>query len=305
MDPMILVAGNVNLETQLRVEDGFPIEYSKSRFAFFGVSDHISGVAYNIASGLAVLGHRTGLLTMLGTDSLGALIKDELERTSIDVRGVRRVVPATPRSVILNDKDGRGAIFTDLKNLQDCEYPLDVARPLIEEAALVHATNINWALPVAHAAREMGKIVSTDVQAIRSLDDEYNRRFIDVADIVFFSAENLEVPIEEVIHEMWEKFDVKLAVCGRGADGGTVGVRETGEIFSLPATATGPVQSTTGCGDAMAACFVSSHVCEFSPRNALLRAQIFAGHKLGFVGGATGFLTRPELDERFETVVVG
>ena len=51
----ILVAGLINIETTVRV-DGFPIEYTPVRYPFFGVNATVSGVGYNVAKALTVLG---------------------------------------------------------------------------------------------------------------------------------------------------------------------------------------------------------------------------------------------------------
>ena len=59
-----LVAGNVNLETRLRV-GSFPVDYEKLRFAPGGITDEVSGVGLNVSAALGALGHSVALATVL------------------------------------------------------------------------------------------------------------------------------------------------------------------------------------------------------------------------------------------------
>lgn len=65
--PPILVSGLVNIETTVRV-DGFPIPYLPVRYPFFGVRSTVSGVGYNVAKALSVLGSDVRLLALIGRD---------------------------------------------------------------------------------------------------------------------------------------------------------------------------------------------------------------------------------------------
>jgi len=81
----ILVSGLINVETTLQV-DGFPIPYFPARYPFHGVHATISGVGYNIAKALTVLGDEVRFLSIIGHDlaerqvrAAGFLSSDELE----------------------------------------------------------------------------------------------------------------------------------------------------------------------------------------------------------------------------------
>ena len=205
---------------------------------------------------------------------------------------------ASPRSVILVGGEGRAAAFTDLKDALEQRYPLERFDALLDGVDHVHATNIEWALELGRHAKARGKRVSTDVQAIPSAGDPYNSRFIEIADVVFFSAENLTQSVEETIRAMWER-GVQVVVCGRGADGAVLGLRAGQTIESVPATPTRPIVSTIGAGDALAAGFLSGFTAGMAARDALRRAQLFAGHMIGETGATRGLLTAGELNARF------
>ncbi|MBI1290969.1 hypothetical protein GC173_06955 [bacterium] len=293
----VLVAGFVNVETQVRVE-AFPIPYEKSRFVFHGVADNLSGVALNVSAALKRLGHSVALATLIGDDLAGGIVESELRRMELVSEPGFRKDPAvaTARTVVLSAANGADSMFTDLKHHQEYTWPDELVRSLVRGAPLVHATNINWGLQFARAGREAGCVVATDVHAISSLDDPYNSRFLQVADIVFFSAEKLAVSLDDFVEELFRRYPARLVVVGLGAEGAFV--RERGGLpIRLPATPLRPIVSATGCGDAMAAAFLSCHLRGFPPEESLRRAQLFAGWKIGELGGSRGHLTRARLDE--------
>jgi len=258
-------------------------------------------VALNVTSALSRLGHEVQLATVLGEDLLGEVVVGELSRRGLHSNaGVRRDHNiSTARTVVLSAADGSDSMFTDLKNHQDYVWPEWQVKELVEGARVVHATNINWGLQFARAARTAGIPVATDVHGLTTLEDAYNRRFLELADIVFFSAEKLGTPVEEFVRELFQRHPARLVVVGRGAQGAMAWERG-GEPIHLPATPLRTVVSATGCGDAMAAAFLSCHLRGFPVREALRRAQLFAGWKIGELGGSNGHLTRARLDELAE-----
>ncbi|RPJ38283.1 MAG: carbohydrate kinase family protein, partial [Chloroflexi bacterium] len=78
----ILVSGLINIEITVRVES-FPIIFTPVRFPFFGVNTSVSGVGYNIARALTLLGDDVRLLSLIGRDLLAGLVRAALERDGI------------------------------------------------------------------------------------------------------------------------------------------------------------------------------------------------------------------------------
>lgn len=280
-----LVAGNVNLTTTLRLDDGFPVAYAKMRCVPQGVRDAVSGVGFNVAAGLARLGSSVRLAALIGDDGPADLIERDLRAAGIDAAGLRRDLLATPRAVVLRDASGQGAIFTDLKNLQEASPPLAWMREQVQAAQRVHVGNVEWALQLAREAKRQGKIVSTDVQAIRDpLADAYNRRFLEVAEIVFFSAENLAMAPADALRSVLGSFPARIAVCGLGERGALMASRREGseeiDLRSEPAASGPPIENATGGGDALAAGFLSALSRGHAPEEALRQSQEFAGARL-------------------------
>jgi ribokinase len=277
----VVVAGITNLETRVRIEN-FPLDYAKSRFAFDGITDRPGGVGYNVASSLAGLGTSVELATMLGDDVVGAVLKQSLSNIpNLGQSGILQNQPATLRSCILVDEGGEAAMITDLKNAQDVAYPLDQFALLLDRASLVHASNINWAYDLAVEARCRGIKVSTDVQDISQLDDAYNRRFLEVADLVFFSAENLEDDPQDFIRQLQLAVKPDSIICTMAGEGVLFSEVGSGAITHQPVPKlNGPIVNVTGAGDTFVAGVLSGLVQKMPLETAVMQGQLVAGYKI-------------------------
>jgi acarbose 7IV-phosphotransferase len=287
----IIVAGLINIETTLKV-DAFPIQYQSVRYPFFGVRSTVSGVGYNVAKALRTLGHEVDFLSLIGNDYAGEMVRAELRQIDVVDRRVQSLLDETPQSVILYDNSGKRMINTDLKNIQESLYPLVHFQP--EKADLAVLCNINFSRPMLERAKDAEIPIATDVHVIRSLEDEYNRDYMAAADILFMSDENLPVSPEEWVRRIWQRFGAKIVGIGLGANGALLGVN--GETTHFPAKALRPVVNTIGAGDALFSAFVHGYVQSKDPFQAMQKAVLFAGYKIGEKGAAEGFMSAAELE---------
>ena len=76
------------------------------RFPFFGIQSSVSGVGYNVAKALTVLGDDVRLLSLIGGDMAGRLVLDSLADDGISAERVITALRQTPQSVILYDRYG-------------------------------------------------------------------------------------------------------------------------------------------------------------------------------------------------------
>lgn len=295
----ILISGLINLETSLRV-DGFPLPYFPVRYPFFGVKSTVSGVGFNVAKALTTLGDEVRFCSLIGEDDAGEMARGALMQAGIPGRWVLPRLVHTPQSVILYDGDGRRQIHVDLKDIQEQVYPEDVFLEPLQGCDLAALCNINFSRPFLQAARSLGIPVATDVHAISSLDDDYNRDFMAAAEILFMSDENLPVSPEEIVRQVWDRFGTEIVVVGRGSQGALLGVRREGTLVNIPAAHVRPVVSTIGAGDALFSAFLHDYRRSRDPHQALRKAVVFAGHKIGAAGAAEGFLSEPELERLVE-----
>lgn len=289
----ILVSGLVNVETTVRVRQ-FPIPYYPIDYPFFGIDSAVSGVAYNIALAIKTLGDDVRLCSMLAPDLYGAQIRAQLAVDGIDTCGVHDALRQTPASVVLYDEQGRRQIYCDLKDVQETSYPFE--NTCLDDADLVVACNTNFNRLLLHMAREAGKTVATDVHVLGDVYDEYNREFLQCADIVFLSDEAVGDDYRPFLQRLAEAYPMKLIVLGRGGKGAAMYRRDGDRITEHPAAHCARVVNTVGAGDALFSAFVHAYAQGHTPEEALLRAQLFAARKIETSGASRGFIDARELE---------
>ncbi len=292
----ILVSGLINIETTARIE-AFPLPYFPVAYPFFGVRSTVSGVGYNVAKALRALGDEPLLLSLIGKDMAGREVWDALEGDGLSRDFVLDLLGETPQSVILYEPSGRRQIHVDLKDIQETPFPFGVFDRLLSECDALALCNINFSRPFLKAARAAGKLVATDVHALSSLDDAYNRDFLEAADLVFLSDESLPCSPEEFAREVVRRFSPRVLVIGRGARGVFLSVPDHGFSGNFPAVRTRPVVNTIGAGDALFTAFLHEYVKNQDPFAAIRKAIVFASYKVGVAGAAEGYLSEAELEE--------
>lgn len=290
----ILVSGLVNVETTVKVRK-FPIDYYPIDYSFFGVHSGVSGVGLNLASAAKVLGDTVQLHSMTGIDFEAAYIKDTLTARGIPADGVLPCLRQTPTSVVLYDNTGRRQIYCDLKDLQETPYPIEALA--LEGIDLVVACNINFNRPLLRAARAAGKQIATDVHVLSNIHDEYNKAFMQTAQILFLSDEAVREGYRGFLRSLHETYGNEIIVLGRGSKGAAL-VYE-GQIYQLPAVQVGQIVNTVGAGDALFISFNHYYAQGLSPVEALVRAELFASAKICVSGGAEGFVDEFEINRLY------
>ncbi len=293
----LLVSGLLNIETTVAVR-GFPINYYPIDYPFFGVNSAVSGVGYNIAKALTTLSDEVQLLSFLGSDDEGDRVMTQLTRDGIACDGVTRTLKSTPTSVVLYDPDGRRQIYCDLKDIQ--EQRIDPDTVTFDGVAAI--CNINFNRELIKTAHKSGVLTATDVHVLSSIDDDYNRDFMENADILFLSDEALPCEPQIFLRMLHERYHNRVIVLGMGGKGAMLLDGESGKLFHLSACQNIKVVNTVGAGDALFAAFLHFTAQGLSPIDALMRAQVFAGVKIGTDGASNGFCTEAEIEDRLPSM---
>lgn len=287
----ILISGLVNVETTLKIRQ-FPIEYYPIDYPFFGVNTAVSGVAYNIAGAVTALGDEAKLLSMTGTDFQASYIRDTLQNRGISTTHILPALAQTPSSVILYEPSGRRQVWCDLKDIQETPYPF--REEDLADADLIAACNINFNRPLLAMAKRAGKTIASDVHVLSNIYDDYNRDFLENADILFLSDEAIGDHYADFLHSIARTYGTKIIVLGRGSKGAALLM--DGTITNLPAVQVGPVVNTVGAGDALFSGFLHYYAKGQEPLQALMRAQLFASAKIGTNGGGAGFVDEETIE---------
>lgn len=290
----ILVSGLLNIETTVAVR-GFPINYYPIDYPFFGVNSAVSGVGYNIAKALTTLSDEVQLLSFIGSDDEGDRVMTQLSRDGIASDNVTRSLKSTPTSVVLYDPDGRRQIYCDLKDIQEQRIAPESVRL---DGAAAAICNINFNRDLIKAAHNSGVLTATDVHVLSDIGDEYNRDFMENADVLFLSDEALPCEPQAFLRQLYDCYRNRVIVLGMGSKGAMLLDGESGTLTRLGACQNIKVVNTVGAGDALFAAFLHFTAKGRSPVDALMRAQVFAAIKIGSDGASNGFCTEAEVEDR-------
>ncbi len=297
----VLVSGLINIETTLKV-DTFPLEYQPVRYPFFGINSTVSGVGYNIARALTVLGDEVAFVSLIGDDLAASQVRTALAADGIDDSLVLSAMPATAQSVIIYSREGKRQIHTDLKDIQEREYPVQMFSSALSNASLAILCNIGYNRPFLARANQAGIPVATDVHTVSSINDAYNADYMAAADILFMSDELLPRSPEMFARQLQERYGTAVIVIGLGEQGALLAVRDDNFRERVPAVKTRPVVNTIGAGDALFSSFNYYYGKNHDPYEAIQRAVLFASHKIGEAGAAEGFLSADELEKLADSI---
>lgn len=285
-----VVVGNVGLETSLKL-DTFPLpgvsSYQPGRLEL-----NVSGVGYNVARALQVLGTSVRFASVVGADTVGRFIQAELQQRDFDTPYLHTAV-RSGRSLVVSDPTGARHVHTDLGGVAGAVYPPERFDEALEGCALAVLTNIGYSRPLLRRAQTAGVPVSTDLHAIRSLDNPYDRDFLEAATLLFFSGENL-TDARRSVTELRGRFDPEVVVASLGAAGALLSERGR-ETVHVPAFPAPQILSTVGAGDALHAAFCHFWLQGERPEDALRLACAFAARKIAAGTGAQGFVGETEV----------
>jgi sugar/nucleoside kinase (ribokinase family) len=293
----VAVVGNVGVDTNIYFhtdEIDFSVEAN-----FTENLDYVGQAGGYISRGFAQLGYRTAFIGYVGDDHNGRYVREEFAGDGIDTSAMFIDPAGTGRSVNFMYRDGRRKNFYDGKGHMRINPDLARCRSILSRSRFVHFSIPNWARNLLPVAREMGLMISCDIQDIVSHDDPYRLDFITYADILFFSAVNFSDP-SPLIRQFLNARPDQIIVVGMGASGCALGTHE-GIEFMPPVELETPVIDTNGAGDGLAVGFLSSYLLEASSlREALLRGQIAARHTCTIKASTSDLITKGKLDRYFD-----
>lgn len=294
MPSKIVVAGVTSLYTAVGVQE-FPLSYESIRTPLWMRTD-VAGSAGHIAEVLRKLGNDVKLCTLAGNDLAGSAIRNELRDRRLLGRGIVDG-GATSLGVVLVAPDGRRMGFPYLAAVSAVEYPVEVFRREAAGADLAVLTNARFVRPLIQHAEQLGVPIAVDVHLISDVNDDYNRPWLEVADIVFCSHETLPCTPPEWVARMFTQYPgCSIAAVGRGSEGSLLGLRD-GTLVRTAGIAPRGVVSTAGAGDALFASFLHGWLATGNPVQALEAAVLHAGWKIGDSLPASSSLTETELAE--------
>lgn len=290
----VVVVGNVGIDTNVYLH-GADIDWSVEG-NFTENIDYIGQAGGYTSRMYARLGYRTAFIGHVGEDSSGRFIRDTFRADGIDISALGTDPAGTARSVNVMYRDGRRKNFYDGKSHMQLEPNWEAAKRVLRGARLAHVHLPNWARKLLPAAREFGVTIACDLQDVVDVADPYRRDFVQHADVLFFSAVNVDDPTP-LIDQFLAVNPGVICVVGMGARGCALGTAN-GVRFFPPVSLPQPVIDTNGAGDGLAAGFLSGYVLDGrSPAAAILRGQLLARHTCTLRANTNDLLDKPTLEK--------
>ncbi|MFH8439031.1 carbohydrate kinase [Streptomyces sp. NPDC018007] len=217
---------------------------------------HPGGSPANVAYGLARLGHRTTLLTQLGPDGNGRLIREHLASAGVEVH-TDGSATATPSALVTLDAAGRATyafdVAWDLSPVAAAPAPAHVHTGSIGAVAEPGSTTVLGLVREARAAATVSydpnvrpALMGDRARAVRRVEE-----CVALSDLVKASDEDLEwlYPGErpDRVAERWLGLGPAAVLVTRGGEGALAVL--PGDRIALRAPAV-EVVDTVGAGDA-------------------------------------------------------
>lgn len=294
----IYVSGLLNFETILNVES-FPIHYYPVEYPFFGVSNGVSGTAFNISKALATLGDKVLLSSHVGNDFIGeTIVKEIAKNKKINVSNIYHSLNETPANVVLVDRYNNTQTHNDLKDVQDAQSNFENEKENIEKADLVVLCNSNFNRPLLEETKKLGKKIASDVHIVGTVDDEFNADFMAASDILFLSSKGIhEMNYEDFIYSIYEKYHNEIIVLGEGREGAMILDAKKRNVYHIDAVTVRQIVNTVGSRDALFSSFLHFYLKGVDSLEALILAETFTSYKLGERGSSNGFLDEAKVKE--------
>lgn len=259
--PMYLVCG----------EALFDVFTGREQDGGLGLSARAGGSPFNVAIGLARLGHRAALYTGLSTDALGRHLRGVLEREGVRLEYVIDKPHRTTLVLVALDDAGVANYSFYAEHCADRELDLSNLPELDEGIGGLHfgsytlLTEPTASTFAALAEREFGRrLISLDPNVRPTVEPNMGAwrerllRWRQLADVVKVSEEDLALlypgrAIDEIARE-WLQAPMQILVVTRGA-AGVSGYSRKGRV-EVPGVAVAVVD-TVGAGDSFQAALLS------------------------------------------------
>ena len=245
MTDHVLIAGPASWNRIVEL-DRLPEPVPHMQFAL-GDWETIGGTSAGKALGLASLGRRATLHTLLGGDVEGGRVRDALTAAGVDLLVGDGVT--TERHLNLMTRDGgRVSLYLATPQSRD-DAPSPEAIAAMTDAAAIVLDLAPLSVELIPAAVASGRPIWTDIHDYDG-ETEFHRPFIDAADVIFMNADRIGDDPFPFMEPCIER-GASLVVCTLGAEG-AVAVDARMQRHRVPAEPV-DVLDTNGAGDAFMA----------------------------------------------------
>ncbi len=253
MTASVLVLGGASLDTIVHLDElpGPVPQTIWPKMAYRTLGSTGAGKSLN----LAALGHQVTFHTLLGRDREADDVRDRLTIPGVNLLVETTAAPTEQHVNLMAPDGGRLSLF-----VQPSAVPEKVDWAPVREALsatdIVVANILAYVKPALPWLRSSGKPVWTDLHDYDG-HNPYHQPFIDAADVIFLSSDNL-ADYRETMKRL-AGLGKELVVCTHGARGATLLTRE-GEWLEQAAVPVPEVVDTNGAGDAFFSGFLHGYL---------------------------------------------
>lgn len=247
----------------------------------------------------ARLGAKAAFIGIVGTDSVGDIIAQDLQDEEVDISGVQRLEGVTSLTsyVMIQPERGTRTKFPLIDRLPLISWN-EEQRTLLKSARILHldGTNYENAIKAAELAKEYGVLISLD-GSTRQPENRLNQDLASLADILITSAvypgfvtgcENLPEALQTM-----GTWGPKIVMATAGSKG--VFALKDGKIKHYAAKPA-KVVDTTGAGDVFHGAYLVAYLRGQDFDSCIDFAQAAAAKKCEQIGGRTGIPTLKEME---------
>lgn len=286
MNPELITIGSCTLDCMLQVKDILrfelfdkeivkkytAIEYSR-KLNVDGVLFVPGGSAANIASNCAMLGLKSAYLGVLGNDFSASICLEDMKKRGVDLSGVIQTDDdCTAFSVILKTEWGKDRSILAYKGANNMLKPEDVKDDIFQDIKAFAWTSLTTESGCRAIEKALtltlesgGKVFAAPSMSIIKNNPKWAKILISNSNVVSLNKEEAqeftkETDIVHMIHTFLD-LGIKLISITDGPNGSII---SDGKHIVNSSIYEGPVEDTTGAGDAFLSGLLISQLNEFS-----------------------------------------
>ena len=264
----------------------------------------LGGAGYNEARALTWLGNQVDFMSMIGKDVDFRDLEKHANQDGGHELNFAYVLPkleSMPTSVIMY-ANGEKQIFEDVKDIRTVEYDRILFERQIQDKDMVLISDCNFCRPLIDLAKRYDKPLAVNVRSMRREKSRPKADFLQAADILYVSDDDLECDPYACIDECRDQYDPEIMIVGIGSRGVILYTKQDNSILEYKPVKTAEIVNTVGAGNAMFSAFLHYYVKTGDAKEAIKNALMFASCKIGYVGTSKGFMTEKEI-EHWKTLI--
>lgn len=292
-----MVAGFIQIETIVKVKK-LPVPYEYFISVPDMINTDIGGAGYNEALALTWLGNQVDFMSMIGKEMTMNRLEAYVGRNDIklDFSYVLPRLESMPTLVVLY-ADGEKQIFEDVKDIRTVAYDTELYERQIQDKDMVLVSDCNFCRPILQLAKKYHKPLAVNVRSLRREKSRQKADFLEAADILYVSDDDLECEPYECIKECRDKYDPEIMIVGIGSKGVILYTKNDNSILEYKPVKTNQIVNTVGAGNAMFSAFLHYYVKNGDAKDAIKNALLFASCKIGYIGTSKGFMTEEQIEQ--------